>query len=451
MSSTVRRGWTRGPFGYREAQLESGDFTAAMTLFLAGVPALLVGSELVARGAALGQLVLAVPLGALLGAFVVGLVGKQAAAHGAPSVYLARPAFGSVGASLLTMARLVLTVTWGAIVLAVAGAWVNAALGHLGWTPPSLIGPVVAALVGMVMIAAGPVTLVATVLRRRLLWVALALVVGAGWLLMDAGAMATEQTLVGGFFEAIDAVFALAILWLAVGGDLAALGQREDETANGLGLGFGLGALAFVLGGAALAARFGSLPDDLTVLAAGVLGTVIAFLWVPTMESDGFAGLSASGGFALESIIPAVPPLVLAVAAGGASLVGSILLPMTTLREISELAVAIFGPGVGVVIADAYVVRRGSYLTDDLYRWRGEYGLVNPAGVLSWLLGVGVVLALGPAGPRVVVDAIDIVTGGGLPGVPSVLAGVAAAAIVYLGLGWLVLRSRASTYRIRGV
>ena len=82
MATSIKRGWTRGPFGYRDAQLEGADFTAALTLFVAGIPALLVGADLAARGIGFSQLILAAPIGALLGAAMVGLMGRKASASG---------------------------------------------------------------------------------------------------------------------------------------------------------------------------------------------------------------------------------------------------------------------------------------------------------------------------------------------------------------------------------
>ena len=86
----IHKGWSRGTIGYRDAQLDSSDFTAAMTLFVAGVPAMVIGSELALQGVGLGQMILAAPLGVLIGALVVGLLGRQAAASGVPSAYLGR-------------------------------------------------------------------------------------------------------------------------------------------------------------------------------------------------------------------------------------------------------------------------------------------------------------------------------------------------------------------------
>ncbi|HUO47052.1 MAG TPA: hypothetical protein VM470_09510 [Acidimicrobiia bacterium] len=450
MSTSVRRGWTRGPYGYREAQLESADFTAAMTLFVAGIPSLMIGAELTGIGIGLGQLVLAVPIGALVGAYVVGLIGKKAAAHGSPSIYLARPAFGAIPAALLTVIRLVLTVTWGAIILGVAGSWIQASFAYLGFQLPSSLGPVLAAVVGIVALLAGPVGMVG-LLRRWLFWIAVVLTLVAAWLLVNRSSPGIGQVSAGGFFDSVDAVFGLALLWMAVGGDLAGLGQREDDTANGLALGFGVAALLFVLGGAVLADHLGGFPTDLAVMGTGFALGVLAFVWVPLMESDGFGGLAASGGFALESIVPAVPSLILASVAGAASLLGAILFPIADLRIWADVAVTLFAPGVGVILADAYVVRRGSYLTDDLFSWRGEYGLFNVAGSTSWLLAAVLAIFLRPIGPPGFTDSLTRLVGGSRPGVPTLLISLLVGGILYLGLGWLVLRRRVAPYRLRGV
>ena len=450
MSTSVRRGWTRGPYGYREAQLESADFTAAMTLFVAGIPSLMIGAELAGLGVGLGQLVLAVPIGALVGAFVIGLMGKKAAAHGAPSVYLARPAFGAIPAAVLAAIRLVLTVAWGAIILGVAGGWVEASFSYLGIGLPSSMGPVLAALVGVVALLAGPVGMVG-LLRRWLFWIAVVLTLGAAWLLVNQAAPGMGQVTAGGFFGAVDAVFGLALLWMAVGGDLAGLGQREDDTANGLALGFGVAALLFVLGGALLADRFGGFPTDLAVIGTGFALGVLGFLWVPLMESDGFGGLATSGGFALESIVPAMPSVVLASVAGGASLLGAIFFSTAELRMWADVAVTLFAPAVGVILVDAYVVRRGSYFSDDLFSWRGEYGLFNVAGATSWLLAAVLATFLRPVGPPAVAESLARFVGDSRPGLPVLLIGFLTGGVLYLVLGWLALRRRAATHRLRAV
>ncbi|HKX76551.1 MAG TPA: cytosine permease [Acidimicrobiia bacterium] len=450
MATSVRRGWTRGPYGYREAQLDSGDFTAAMTLFVAGVPALLVGAELAGLGVGLGQLILAVPLGALVGAFAIGLMGKKASAHGAPATYLARPSLGSLGAALFTLVRLALTVSWGGLILAVAGEWITAAFASIGVPIPTLVGPAIPAALAIVAMVGGP-TVLTGVFRRWIFWLAAIFTLAVAWLLVRRAAPETGEVLAGGFLESVDAVLGLAMLWLAVGADLAGFGQREDDTASGLGLGFGIAALVFVLGGAAVAQQFGGFPTDLQVIGAGLLMAVLALLWVAVMETDGVAGIATSGGLSLESLVPGIPPLVLAVVAGGLSYVASVAVSVSELRDWATLATVVFAPGISVILVDAYIIRRGSYFVDDLYRWRGEYGLLNLAGLVSWVAGALLALIVRPVGPAIVLEPLQRLVGEGNPGLPTIFIGGIGAAVLYLGLGGLMLRRRAATYRLRGV
>lgn len=451
MATSLKKGWTRGPFGYRDAQLEGADFTAALTLFVAGIPALLVGADLAARGIGFGQLILAAPIGALLGAAVVGLMGRKASASGAPSVYLSRPAFGSLGAVPLTLVRLVLTVAWGAVILSVAGEWLSGAVATLGFSLPEVVGPLLVAVMGALLLTAGPAWMVHAFLRRRLFAIAVVVVVIAAWRVLDGTAGDQGQPVIGGFLNSVDEVFGLALLWLTVGGDIGGYGHREEETATGIGFGFAVASLVFVLGGASIAARLGGFPLDLSVLGAGILGAVVALLWVPLMETDGFGGLAASGGFALESLVPAIPPLALAVLAAAGSVVAAILIPLEDLRSWAALASVLFAPAVGIILADAYILRPGSYMADHLYMWRGEYGLLNLAGVLSWVVGGLAALWIRPLGPPFVVDTITPLLGRGSPGLPVLLIGVVGTGILYLGLGWVVLRRRAGVSRPRGV
>jgi len=450
MSTAVRKGWTRGPFGYRDAQLESADFTAAMTLFVAGIPALLVGADLAGAGIGFGQLVLAAPIGALIGALIAGLMGRKASASGAPSVYLARPAFGSLGAAVLTVVRFVLTVAWGAVILSVSGDWLQGAAASFGFALPEFAGPVLVAVLGTMLLTSGPAWMASMLLRRRLFWIGMVVVVVAGWRVLEGTTAGRGDAVIGGFLSSVDAVFGLAVLWLAVGGDIGGYGHREEETATGIGFGFAVASLVTVLGGAAFAARVGGFPTDLSVLGAGILGGAIALFWVLLMESDGIGGLAASGGFALESLVPGVPPLILAWLATGASVASAVLMSMEDLRSWALLASVLFAPGVGVILSDAYVLRRGSYMADHLYMWRGEYGLLNVAGVLCWVVGILVSVWVQPVGPLFVQDIIRDLTGEGFPGLPVLLIGLLTAGILYMGLGWLVLRRRAGTYRLRG-
>jgi len=444
----IHMGWSRGAIGYRDAQLDSSDFTAAMTLFVAGVPAMLIGSELALQGVGLGQMILAVPLGALVGALLVGLVGRQAAASGVPSAYLGRAAFGSIGGVLFSLVRLALTLAWAAITLGVAAGWAQASLStwdlslNVWW----LVG--IIALLALATFMPGPVWALAQLLRRRVFVVAIVVLLVATWRVLSGSDPVASEAASGGFFESFDAVFGLALLWAVVGGDFGGYGKREEETATGLGYGFVVSSLVFVMAGAALTQRLGGPPTDLVLFGAGAAGAVLALLWVPLMEVDGLGGLNASSTWSLETLVPGIPPRVLFVLATAGSVAGAVMLEAEVLRSAADLALSLIAPGFGVLLVDAYVMRGGAHSADELLRWRGDYGWLNPFGLLSWVVGASVTLWLRPKSDAIR-EWLPAWPGDGPGGLPGLLIGFAIAAVVYFIVGKLIFTRAGRVYRLR--
>jgi purine-cytosine permease-like protein len=446
----IRRQWFRGPIGYRDAQLESSDLTAAMTLFVGGIPALIVGADLVGQGIGIGQLILAVPLGSLLGALLVGMIGRQAAASGVPSAYLGRAAFGSLGGVLFNVVRLALTLAWAALVMRVGAGWMQVGFAHFGLSVPAWAVVTIIGALGAAMFFPGPAWAVARLLRRRLFWLAvLILLVGAWRILSVPGPVSTEVAR-GGFLEIFDAVVGLALLWSVVGGDIGGYGHREGDTASGLGYGFAVASLLFVMAGAILANRLEGFPNDVVIFGTGAMGAFLVLLWVPLMEVDGAGGLSASTAWSLETIVPWIAPQVLMVVGTGAAIVAASVLPLDTLRAVADLALTLLAPAVGVMLIDAYVVRGGAYSADELFRWRGDYGLVNLVGLGCWVAAAAVALWLRPKSETIRQWLPDW-PGQGPAGWPGLLVGMAVAAILYFAIGQLILGRAGRTYHMRGV
>ena len=442
-----RNAWSRGPIGYRDAQLDSSDLSATMALFVAGVPAMLVGSELAIRGVGLGQLILSAPLGVLVGALVIGLVGRQAAVSGVPSAYLGRAAFGSIGGIFFSLARLALTLAWAALTLRLVGGWIEADLAtwDVSLPPWALVG--VIALLALGAFLPGPVW-AARLLRRRVFLVAVVVLLVGTWRVLSGSDPGTAPAASGGFVESFDAVFGLALLWAVVGGDFGGYAKRAEETATGLGYGFIVAGLLFVMAGAALTQRLGGMPTDLVLFGVGTVGAVLALVWVPLMEADGLGGLNVSSAWSLETLVPGIAPRVLFGLATAASALGAVMVDIDLLRSVADVALGFVAPGLGVLLVDAYVMRGGVHSADELVMWGGEYGWFNPFGVLSWLLGAAVTLWLRP--PLEATGrwfpAIPIEAPGGLPGL---LIGFAAAALVYFVVGRFIFRSSGQVYELR--
>jgi purine-cytosine permease-like protein len=444
----TNKGWLRGSIGYRDAQLDSSDFTAAMTLFVAGVPALLIGSELALQGVGLGQMILAAPLGVLVGALVVGLLGRQAAASGVPAVYLARAAFGSIGSLLFGLARIALTLAWAALTLRVAAGWVGAAFSTWDISVSTWLVVGLVALLALAAFLPGPVWAVSQLLRRRVFLIAIVVLLVATWrVLFGLDAVSTESAQ-GGFLETVDAVFGLAVLWAVVGGDFAGYGKRAEETGTGLGYGFIVSSLVFLMAGAALTQRLGGPPTELVLFGTGAIGAVLALIWVPLMEADGVGGLNASTTWSLETLVPGIPARVLYVLATVASIAAAVRLESSVLRSAADVALSLVAPGVAVVLIDAYVMRGGAHSADELVRWRGDYGWLNPFGLLSWVVGAASTLWLRPKSD-LVRDWLPTWPGDGPEGLPGLLIGFAIAALVYFVVGKLIFSSAGKVYRLR--
>ncbi|MEX0667349.1 MAG: cytosine permease, partial [Acidimicrobiia bacterium] len=444
----IHKGWSRGTIGYRDAKLDSSDFTAAMTLFVAGVPAMLIGSELALQGVGLGQMILAAPFGVLIGALVLGLVGRQAAASGIPSAYLGRAAFGSIGTVLFSLARLALTIAWAAITLRVAAGWVEASLNtwDLTFNNWGIVG--IIAFLALVAFLPGPVWALVQLLRRRVFLVAIVVLLVATWRVLLGSDPVSSISATGGFLETVDAMFGLAILWAIVGGDFGGYGKREEETATGLGYGFIVSGLVFVMAGAALTQRLGGPPTDLLLFGAGTAGAVLALIWVPLMEVDGLGGLNASSTWSVETVVPGIPPRFLFALVTAASVAGSVMLEADFLRSASDVALSLVAPGLGVLLVDAYVMRGGAHSADELVRWRGEYGWLNPFGFLSWVVGAAVTLWLRPKSD-VTRDWLPSWPGDGPGGLPGLLIGFAVASVVYFVIGRLIFSATGRIYRLR--
>ncbi len=439
----VRKGWAVGPIGFRDARLDSADLSSAMALFVAGIPALLVGAELAGSGLGFGQLIIAVPLGAIVGAALVGLLGRQAAASGAPGAYLARAPFGSLGGLVFNVLRLVLTLGWAALVIQIAANWVESALLALSLVVPPYVIPGSLVVLAALFFLNGLAWTVVLV-RRRLFWIVLALMLVVVWRVLE-GSDPTEA--VSGnrsFVGALDGVVGLAVLWAAVGADVGGYGQREDETATGLGFGFAIGALAFILAGAALGQRVGADLSNMSGLGAGLVGAALLILWVPFMEIDGTGGLVAASAMSMQTVIEVIPTrfwLVMSALAAGA---GAVFVDQSMLRDAADVAAVVVGPAMAVVVVDAYLVRPGGYSSDDLFRWRGDYGLLNPAGLLAWVLGAGVALWLHRD-----VAALGPLVGSGPDGLPPLLLGMLASGLIFLVVGRLIVGGRSETYQMR--
>ena len=408
----------------------------------------MIGSELALQGVGLGQMILVAPLGVLAGALVIGLLGRQSSASGVPSVYLGRAAFGSIGSALFSLVRLVLTLAWAAITLRVAAGWVAASLEtwDLSFSPEALM--VIVALIALAAFVPGPVWSLALLLRRRVFLVAIVVLLLATWMVLSGSDPISSAPTTGLFFLSFDEVFGLALIWAVVGGDFGGYGRREEDTATGLGYGFLVPGLVFVMAGVALTQRLGGPPTEFALFGAGWAGAVLALIWVPLMEVDGLGGLNVSSTWSIESLVPAVSPRLLLAVATVLAAISAIVFDPDLLRSLGDVALSVLAPALAVILVDAYVIRGGAHSADELVRWGGEYGWLNPFGFLSWVIGAAVTLWLRPKS-GLTRDWLPSWPGDGPGGLPGLTIGFAVAGVVYFIVGKLILGRSDQVYGVR--
>jgi purine-cytosine permease-like protein len=451
MWQRIRRAWPSGPIGFSAARLESGDFTAAASVTALGLPATLLGATLALGGIPFNQLILAAPLAILLGGFLLGLAGRMASVTGTPGPWLLRPALGSAGSIPVVLSRLALTVGWAALIMQKAGAWAASAFEQMGITvgaDPAIIGlGVLAALLALT----GPTFAVTVVMRRWLFWGSILLLFGLAWRLLSMPPGPSTPASNSNFWGAFETLLTLGLIWLPFATDIGARGRREENTGNGLGYGFAVGALLAVWAGGAVLAKTGGL-DRLDSLAPGALGGLAVLVWVLVMEVDGAAASGISSAFSLSAIIPKLPGWLGAVfaAVGATSL--AVLFSADELSQVIDLALVGAAVGAALFLSDAYLVRGRHYGADDMFRWRGVYGLFNWLGLLCWVLGAGFILWARPVGPAPVVEFFSGLPGGDLgTSAPWLLVGMAAATGVYALTGRRRLGGRGRTFKMRGL
>ena len=133
---------------------------------------MVVGMFLV-PGLSLGQALLAIVVGAILGNFLLGLVGTIGSDTGVPTMVLLRPVLGrrgSIAPSVLNVLQLLGWAIFEVIVMAQAAALLSDRLfgvkGYLGWV-------VFFTLLGTVMAIGGPIVVVKQWMERFAVWVVL--------------------------------------------------------------------------------------------------------------------------------------------------------------------------------------------------------------------------------------------------------------------------------------
>ena len=367
---------------------------------------MVVGMFLV-PGLSLGQALLAIVVGAVLGNFLLGLVGTIGSDTGVPTMVLLRPVLGrrgSIAPSVLNVLQLLGWATFEVIVMAQAAALLSDRLfgvkGYLAWAA-------FFAILGTIMAVVGPIMVVKQWMERFAVWVVLitiAWVTVAVLTTYDVGAWLQKPgTGEMSFWLAVDLVAVMPISWVPLVADYSRLARNRRTAFWGTGLGYCVSHVWFYSLGALLALS-ATVPSDPSAPIAPLLRTIatltagwVALLVLLVAETDeGFANIY-SAAVSLQNILPQVGQRTLSLVVGGIVFVLAVTVPLVQYESFLLLIGSVFVPLLGILTADYFVLRSRQYDVADLYRSGGRYWYrngVNWLAIAVWGAGFALYLLI---------------------------------------------------------
>ncbi|HSB69218.1 MAG TPA: cytosine permease [Candidatus Methylomirabilis sp.] len=360
---------------------------------------MVVGMFLV-PGLSLGQAFVAILLGAVIGNFLLGMVGTMGADTGLPTMVLFRPVLGprgSVAPSILNVLQLLGWATFEVIVMAQAAALLSehifGAGGYLAW-----VG--FFTLLGTLMAVGGPIVVVKQWMERfaawvvlfTIAWVSVAVLTGydvRGWLTRPGtGEMS--------FWLAVDLVAVMPISWVPLVADYSRLARSRRTAFWGTGLGYFVSHVWFYALGALLALS-AAVPSDSNAPIAPLLTTIagltagwVALLVLLVAETDeGFANIY-SAAVSAQNVLPWASQRTLALLVGGVVFLLAVAVPLVQYESFLLLIGSVFVPLLGILTADYFLLRGRQYEAQELFRSGGRYwyrGGVNWTAMAVWFVG----------------------------------------------------------------
>jgi putative hydroxymethylpyrimidine transporter CytX len=365
--------------------------------FGVGLLVLLAGSALV-PGLGIGEALLAILAGTVVGATMLGLAGVVGSDNGVPSMVSLRPSFGLRGSYLPSLINVVQLVGWGAfeiVIMAQASSRLSQSVLGVSSYP---LWAVVWGLVTIALALGGPLVLVRQWLERAGIWIVL---VTASWMAVYVVTHADFAALAGRhgdgsmtFAQAVDLVVAMPISWLPLVADFNRFARSSRSSFWGTVSGFAVSNVLFYTLGVMLI---------LVLPTTGLIGSImtVAFgtaglaLLLGDETDNAFADVY-SAAISIKNVLPALSTRVLVSAIGGLCLAIALTVDLGRFQSFLYLVGSLFTPLFGVLFADYFILRRRSYAPADLYPVAGtgaDPGGINPIAVLSWGCGIATYLA----------------------------------------------------------
>ncbi len=357
--------------GLRDALGLWGNLGISLLLPVAAAYVILPGSPF-------GPTLLAIVVGAIIGAVLLGLGAAAGAREGVPAMVLMRGLLGRHGSYLPTAFNLLQCIGWATFEIVIIAEAASAVLDAPTW--PFLLGGGALATL-MALRPLGSVRLLA----RYAVWVALA---GVAYLFVRVLSNPLPDFETGtavSFWTAADIVIALPVSWFPLAADYTRHIRTGRAAFTGATVGYGLATIAFFSLGVLALAAYGSDVDVITALLAIPFGALALLVLVFVEVDEAFANIYSTA-MSAQNISPRLDRRILAVVVGAIATTLAFTFDIVGYEPFLFLIGAVFVPLVGVFVVTYYVLPRGAWDTSATSRLRLSLLLPWAAGFVAYQL-----------------------------------------------------------------
>ena len=380
-----------GPVESHERNLKEWDFVLLWAGAAISLSEIWAGGLLVSFGLLAGLGIIL--LGHLLGNTPMALGGLIGSRHGVPAIVGTRGALGNRGSILPAILNVVQLVGWTAVMLWIGGqaaaglaggagsarGWI-VALGLLttGWALAGSRAWKTLQKIGVVLLLLLSVAMTALALHTY------------GWRELWAAPSAPAMP----FMLGLDLVIAMPISWMPLVSDYTRHAAVPGRGIRGTWWGYFLvSSWMFAAGLVAAIATGSGAPETMLIQLMGEHRLLIPAVLIVLLSTLTTTFLDIySNAVSAQSLFPKLGTRPLTALAGIAGTGIALFFDATKYEGFLLFIGAAFCPLFGVVLADYFILKRGRYDADDLYR-RGRYwysGGVNWRAMAAWAAGFGV-------------------------------------------------------------
>jgi NCS1 family nucleobase:cation symporter-1 len=365
---------------------------------------MVVGMFLV-PGLGLGEALLAIVVGALIGNVLLGLAAGIGFDTGMPTMALLRGPLGVRGSYVPTVLNILQLLGWATFEIIVMAQATDVLAARLFGIPSGYhLWVLVFTVMTLIMALGGPVRVTKQWLEKFAVWL---VVITTVWITIslltsyDVGALLTKAgTGEVSFWLGVDLVVALPISWFPLVADYSRFSRTRRSAVWGTGIGYFVPQVWFYALGALLVLTAGVVSDPDAPVAsllagiAGVTGGWIALVALLIDETDeGFANVYSTA-VSIQNLVPWASRRVLTVGICVLVLVIAWVVPLAQYESFLLLIGSAFVPLLGVLAADYFVLRGGRYVPEELLRPAPGRRTVNWVGIGVWLVGMAVYLVI---------------------------------------------------------